>query len=231
MAKQVIKKKVSRIKTKRKTWYKILAPKLFSNREIGETYLASTDSAIGRVLKVNLREMTGNVKDQNAYMKFVITAFRNSVFETSTIGFGLSPAFIKRLVRKNTARVDDHFILTTKTGQKLIIKALMVSRNKVQHSVKTELRKQLHDLLEKEVAQGDIDTLIGNVVGYKLQSMLKKKLHKVSPMKEVTMRSVVLKGKVHIPKPVPKPVEKPVEVKEDAKVEEPKAIPKTDKTE
>ncbi|PIN76508.1 hypothetical protein COV17_02185 [Candidatus Woesearchaeota archaeon CG10_big_fil_rev_8_21_14_0_10_36_11] len=195
MAKQVV-KKVSRVQTKRKTWYKILAPRLFSNREIGETYIATTESAIGRVCNVNLRDLTGNVKDQNAFTKFIITSFRNGVFETATIGFGLSPAFVKRLVRKNTARIDDHFVLTTKDGQKVIVKALMVSRNKIQHSAKTELRKQLHDLLEKEVLQGDLDTFISNVVGYKVQSVLKKKLHKVCPMKEVTMRSISLKGKV-----------------------------------
>ena len=36
---QKSKKKVSKIKVKKKVWYKVIAPKIFGNKEIGESYL------------------------------------------------------------------------------------------------------------------------------------------------------------------------------------------------
>ena len=49
-------KKVSRIKTKKKKWFPIFAPKFMGQKEIGETYLDQPEPAVGRTLKVNLKE-------------------------------------------------------------------------------------------------------------------------------------------------------------------------------
>ena len=53
------KKKISKIKTKKKIWFKIFAPKLFGQKEMGESYLSAADQAVGRKLKVNMKELTG----------------------------------------------------------------------------------------------------------------------------------------------------------------------------
>ena len=140
------KKKVSRVKGKRKTWFKVLAPKLFGEKEIGESYLGSSEKSVGRLLKVNLRELTGNSKDQNVYVDLEISSVDGSTLKTSTTGFKLTAAFVKRLVRKNADKVDDFFILKTKEGKEVILKLLVITKNKVQRSVKTELRKKLKEL-------------------------------------------------------------------------------------
>jgi small subunit ribosomal protein S3Ae len=187
------KKKVSRIKTKKKIWFKIITPKLFGNKEIGETYLPNVEKAVGRVMQVNLRNLTGNVKDQNAYVEFQISKAEGSTLRTETIGFRLTPQYVKRAVRKNTARMDDYFTLKTKDGKELVLKTLMVSRGRLQRSVKTSLRKQLGELLKEEVSKNTLDSLMGMIIGYKLQIGLKKKLNKINPMKEVTVRVLKVK--------------------------------------
>ena len=74
MAKNV--KKIKKIKIKKKIWYKVLASKQFGLKEIGESYLTTPEIALGRKLKVNLKELTGNVKDQNVHLKFKILMCR-----------------------------------------------------------------------------------------------------------------------------------------------------------
>ena len=64
------KKKVSKIKVKKKIWYKVIAPKIFAQKEIGESYLSDPAKAVGRKLSVNLKELTGNIKSQNVYIGF-----------------------------------------------------------------------------------------------------------------------------------------------------------------
>ena len=107
-------KKVSRIKTRKKAWFKIFAPQVFGNKEIGETYLPAAENALGRLLKISLKDITGNVKDQNAYIGFKIAKAEGSALRTEVISYQLTPASVKRLVRKNTARLDDYFTFTTK---------------------------------------------------------------------------------------------------------------------
>lgn len=189
---KIIKKKVSRIKTKKKTWFKILAPELFGKKEIGETYLSSIEKAVGRIMKINLRDLTGNVRDQNAYIKFRITPASGSNLQTTTIGYALTPAFVKRLVRKNTTRLDDCFRLKTKDGKNVTLKSLLVTLHKTQRSTKTQLRNKLKELLQKEISRGAFDAFVQDTITNKIQSGLKRKLHKVYPLKEVAVRVLAL---------------------------------------
>ena len=141
------KKKVSRIKTKKKIWHKIIAPALFGKKEIGETYLTSAEQAIGRPLKVNLKDLSGNVKDQNVYISFKIIKWQGATLETKATGYELTPAFVKRIVRKNCNRLDDYFTFTTKDGKKLVLKTLMLTLNKVPRSTRTHLKNKLKEYL------------------------------------------------------------------------------------
>src|SRR3989344_2631054 len=119
-------KKVSKIKIKKKLWYKIVAPRLFGQKEIGETYLTSPDSALGRSMKINLRDLNGNVKDQNSYISFKVNKADGSLLRTSTTGYELTPTYVKKLVRKNTDRLDDAFTLKTKNKNDVVVKILMI---------------------------------------------------------------------------------------------------------
>ena len=218
MAKQD-KKKVSKIKIKKKIWYKILASKSFGNKEIGETYLVSPEKAIGRTISVNLRELSGSPRDQNVYITFRINNVDGTTLKTSVIGYMLTPGYVKRVVRKNTNKVDDYFTLTMKTGDKIVLKSLVVTRNKTQRSTLTSLRAELKKLLTEELNKGDFATFVGNLVNRRIQSTFKKRLGKVYPLKEVAVRVLALKdqGSSTPIKVVDKSVEeKPVEKKESS---------------
>lgn len=186
-------KKISRVKGKRKIWFKIISPKLFGEKEVGECCLTGIDKGIGRTLKINLRELSGNPKDQNIYIDLKVIAVDGGVMKTTTIGYNLTSAYVKRMVRKNADRVDDSSVFKTKEGKEVILKFLAITRNKVQRSVRTELKRQLKELLEGEMKKGSFDNFVDNLVNQKIQSNFKRKLHKVYPLKEFSVRVLELK--------------------------------------
>ena len=185
--------KVSRIKAKKKVWFKIISPKVFGQTEIGESYLASAESALGRKLEVNLKELTGNVRDQNVHINLQINQLDANLLKTSVIGYELATAFVKRLVRKNSDPIDGYFLLKTKGGKTVIIKTLMITISKAQRSVKAQLNKELGHILKEEVSNSSFDNFVTSLVQYKIQSMLKKRLRKIFPLKEVAVRVLKLK--------------------------------------
>lgn len=187
-------KKVSKIKIKKKVWYPILSPKLFGQKEVGENYLTSADTAIGRQLQVNLRDLTGNVKDQNVYLHFQISRLEGNTLHTEVIGYFLTPAHVKRLVRKNSNRLDDYFLFTDRNGRKLVVKTLMITANKAQRSACSLLRKQLKELLSTEIGKSDVDTFVGDLVNRKVLGLMRKTLSKVHPLKEVAIRVLKVKA-------------------------------------
>ena len=211
MAKQD-KKEASKLKIKRKIWYSLFAPKAFASREIGESYLSEAQAAIGRKVQANLRDLTGNPKDQNAYVNFRISKVNGNRLDTEAIGYELTPSFIKRAVRKNTNRMDDYFVLRTKEGKKVIVKTLMITLHKVQRSKRAALKKLLDAALKEEIVKVDFENFVINTINYRLQSGIKKRLAKIYPLKELAIRKLVLEEHAKLMEPT-------AEVKEEVKEE------------
>ena len=188
------KTKVSRIKTKKKAWFPIISPKLFGSKEMGETYNISAKNAVGRTIKVNLKDLTGDIKDQNAYANFAISGVEGNSLKTECIGYELTPSFIKRLVRKNSDKIEGNFYFKTHKNEYLTVKWLIVTLNKVNRSLQTQIRKQINSLLETEVEKEDFTSFMGNLVYKKSHFAMKKKLSKIYPLKELVFRMVISKS-------------------------------------
>jgi len=187
------KKKVSRIKDKKKSWFTIIAPKIFGLKEMGDSYLSTASEAVGRVMKINLKELTGNVKDQNVNISFKVTHVQNNKLMTAVVGYHLSPAYVKRVVRKNIDRKDDYVVLKTKDNKEIIVKTLMVTLNQTKRSIRAKISLLMKEGLKEEVSQMTFNMLINSLVLQKIQYPLKKKLSKIYPLRELSIRSLSLK--------------------------------------
>jgi ribosomal protein S3AE len=166
----------------------------------------------------NLKDLTGNVKDQNVLIGMQINKVDGSTLRTGVISYQLTPAYVKRVVRKNTAKIDDYYVLKTKGGKDVIVKTLIVTINKVQHSVKTALRKAFQEHLQAELAKTDFSTFVSMLVNRKVQNEAKRKLKKIFPSKEVSVRMLKLVGKGLIEEEITID-DKSSEKKEEPKVE------------
>ena len=194
MAEKEEKQKVSKIKVKKKLWFKILAPKLFGEKEIGESYLTAAGTAVGRTVKINLRDLSGSMRDQNAYISFKIAGVQGNTLQTETIGYELTPAYVKRAVRKGTVRLDDYVALRSKDGKNVVLKIFMVTGSYAQRSAQKQLRRHVKSMLADEVTKSTFEALISNLASYKIQAALRKRLHKVCPVKEIAVRMVKLQA-------------------------------------
>lgn len=188
MSKDQSKKGLARVNTAKKVWYRVVGPKLFGQMEIGETYLAAPEGAIGKNLRVNLKDITGNVKDQNAYVKFTIDQLEGTTLKASTSGFELTATYIKRMVRKNTNRIDDYLVFKTKDGKNVVLKTLIITQSKAQNSVQKQLRQKMKAFLHDEVKNNNFEIVVGNLVSRKTQMGLKKLLYKIYPINEAAVR-------------------------------------------
>ena len=156
--------------------------------ELGETYLASPETAMGRNLKINLKDITGNIKDQNAYVKFTIDEIEGTTLKASASGYELTATSVKRMVRKNTNRLDDYLVFKTKDGKNVIIKTLLVTQIKAQRSVQKQLRQKMKAYLAEEVKNNTFETVVANLVSRKTQMTIKKLLYKIYPVNEAAVR-------------------------------------------
>ena len=186
--KRVIRKKESVVKKKKKRWYSLIAPKEFSNIEIGET-LASEDKELhGRTISISLGVVTRQMRKNNVKVTFRVNEVKEGKAFTELIGYNLVPTYIKRSVRKGKSKVDDSLILKTKDEITVAVKPFAVTRNKVTKSVLNQIRMQMRKELKNTFANDKFDNLISRVIKTEIQRELKSKLKKIYPLSIVEIR-------------------------------------------
>src|SRR3989344_1611160 len=225
MSKDQTKKGLARVNTARKLWYRIVGPKLFGQMELGETYLASPETAIGRNLKINLKDITGNMKDQNAYVKFTVDEIDGTTLKASASGYELTATSVKRMVRKNTNRLDDYLIFKTKDGKNVVIKTLLVTQTKAQRSVRKQLRQKMKAYLAEEVKNNTFEIVVSNLVTRKTQMTLKKLLYKIYPVNEAAVRVLAFAKSNAVEMQVELAAEEASEEMEESSEEEQESLP------
>lgn len=188
-------KKESRIKLKKKKWYPVFAPEFLGEREVGETYLAEAGAALGRTLKVNLRDLTGNIKDQNIYVSLKIRELKGNSFQTEVVGYAYMPFFIRKLVRKGAGKADDSFAVKTRDNKTVRLKPSLLTVFATNRSARSALKKKLREMLKEEAFKLDFVALVNDLLRYKLQAEFKKGLNKICPVREIIMKKVELEKK------------------------------------
>ena len=72
-------------KIKKKKWVKIIAPKLFNEKHLGEISLVDPMLVIGRKIKVNLMEITNDMKKQNTEIGFKVAKLQDDKTKTKSV--------------------------------------------------------------------------------------------------------------------------------------------------
>ncbi|MCD4666215.1 hypothetical protein K8R47_00195 [archaeon] len=170
------------LKKKKKHWYSILATKDFNNVELGET-LAFEDSALmGRQITANLSVLTNDIKTQNVKLSFKVNKVDNGKAYTEVIGYKMVPAFIKRIVRTQRSKLDDSFKIKTQDGVKIILKPVIVTRNKTNKKILTSLRKSSRNSFQKLFEKLKYEDFVKDLIYHKTQKDMKHSLKKVYPV-------------------------------------------------
>ena len=186
----MLKKAKSRVitKIKKKNWYYITAPKSFNEAILGKSLVPEAGVLIGKTVRANLMDLTGDMKKQNTVVTFLIQNIKDNKAVTKIYKYQLIPAAVKRLVRRNQDKIEWTFNLKTKDNVNLRVKPLILATFKCKRSAKTAVRKKAERFLIDYFSKNDFSTLVKDLMSFKIQSILKKHLKKLSPIRIAEIR-------------------------------------------
>jgi len=173
---------------KRKKWYTIIAPDMLNNRVLGDIYLREPSAMKGRNLKVNLFNISGDIKKQNVNINFRIKDYIDGKGITEFIGYEISSSTIRRWVRHDISRVDDSFVLKTKDNIFVRVKPLVITHTKAHNPVKTKIRMISRSLLKSIINKNNLNDIFEQLISYKIQKNLKSNVSTVHPIKTALIR-------------------------------------------
>ena len=175
-------------KIARKGWYPILAPKLFQNAVLGETYVYEPQEMVGKGIVSNLMGLTNDIKRQNINIGFRINSVENGKAFADVIGYYMLNSSIKRMVRRDIEKIDMSFSCKTSDNKTLQVKPLFIARSATKGSVAAKIRRIAQDSLMRYISSVTYDTFVNDLVSHKVQTSLKNELSKVYPLRVCEIR-------------------------------------------
>ncbi len=183
-------------KWKKKKWFTIFAPKMFDQKEIGETVAEKPETLENRVINLNARELTGNPKKQHVTLYFKIFNVQGLKAYTKLIGHEINTNFIKRIIRRRTSKMETNQIVNLKEGQKARVKTVVVSFRKLPKIKETAIRKIMLEKIAYASKKRDFDDFVNEMIFGNIAIKIQNDAKKVGLIKRVeVIKTKLIEGK------------------------------------
>jgi ribosomal protein S3AE len=176
----------------KKRWIQILAPRIFNQQVIGETYVYDPREALGKPIAVNLMTLTRNPKQQGINVSFLITGQHEDKLTSDFTGFRIMPSVVRRMMRRGRDKIEDSFLCTTSDGKKIRIKPIIVTRSKAKSSILAALRKSMRQYLAKTASKTTYEQLSKDIIDHRLQREMRSAIAKIFPVSTCEIRWLIL---------------------------------------
>jgi len=183
-------------KWKKKQWFNIIAPSDFDRKLLGETVAEKTKNVEGRIIKVDMGQLTGQRQKRHISILFKVNKVEGNNASCMTAGHTTSHGFLNRLVRRRMSKIETIQRLDTSDGKRVKVKAITLSQRKLTRKQETAMRKIVEESIEKAAHKKTYSQLSQELIFGVLASKIFKQLTKIAPVKRVeVIESKLLEGK------------------------------------
>ena len=175
-------------KWKAKEWYKVHAPRMFNEVEIGETPAIEVDTLYGRTAEVTVQELTGDFSKQHIKMRFQITGVDGYDAKTSFIGHELTSDYVRRLTRRKKTKTDHVVDIVTKDGFTVRIKPMSIAERRIQTSQEDAMRRCMAEALIEMGKENNLSDIVKLIISGDMAKNVAKACRVVIPIKRVEIR-------------------------------------------
>jgi ribosomal protein S3AE len=181
-AKKEIKRKTNIVlKKKKKRWVSILAPKNFGGKELGESLVIDPQDLKGKKLKISLSHLN---KGKNPNIKAIFEVKNivegNGICET--IGYYILNGYSRRIVKKEKSKIAKTLKLKTKDNVHVILKIVVITRNKITRGVSRYVNSELDKILTEKIYKDSFEVNLDSIINYSFQKSIKEHMKKVYPL-------------------------------------------------
>ena len=176
-------------KWKAKEWYKLYAPRMFNQVELGETPSADPASLIGRNIEVTVHELTGDFSKMHIKMRFNVSDVNGFEAHTAFIGHELTSDYVRRLTRRKRTKTDHVVDVRTKDNFVVRIKPMSITEQRIQAAQETAVRNILTETLTTMAADMSISDLVKSIISGDLSRDLSNAVKVIIPIKRIEIRN------------------------------------------
>jgi len=175
-------------KWKAKEWYKVHAPRMFNEVEIGDTPAADPETLIGRTAEVTVQELTGDFSKMHIKMRFQIVSVDGYDAKTTFIGHDLTNDYVRRLTRRKKTKTDHVVDVTTTDGFVIRIKPMSIAEKRIQSSQEDSMRRIMGEALIDMGKTMSLSDMVKAIVSGDMAKNVARACRVVIPIKRIEIR-------------------------------------------
>ncbi|UCE45157.1 MAG: 30S ribosomal protein S3ae [Methanobacteriota archaeon] len=171
-----------------KEWYKVYAPDMFSQMQLGETPAESSSHLVGRVTEATVQDLTGDFSKMHIKLRFKVNDVRGLDAHTIFAGHNLTSDYVRRLTRRKRTKTDTVVKVTTKDGWGIAVKPMAVSEQRIQASQETAIRRIMDDEIKRVASESTIGEFVRKLIMGDLSRAVSDASRKIVPIKRIEIR-------------------------------------------
>lgn len=175
-------------KWKAKEWYKLYAPRMFNQVELGETPSSEPSSLLGRTTEVTVHELTGDFSKMHIKMRFRVDDIRGLEAHTAFVGHDLTSDYVRRLTRRKRTKTDHVVDVRTKDGFLVRLKPMSITEQRIQAAQETAIRNLMHQQLATSVGNMTASEMVKAIISGDLSKDLANACKVIIPIKRIEIR-------------------------------------------
>jgi len=175
-------------KWKAKEWYKLYAPRMFNQVELGETPSSEPSALMGRNTEVTVHELTGDFSKMHIKIRFRVSDIRGLEAHTSFVGHDLTSDYVRRLTRRKRTKTDHVVDVRTKDGFLLRVKPMSITEQRIQAAQETAIRNITDKTLTDLAATMTVSELVKAIITGDMSKELSNAAKVIIPIKRIEVR-------------------------------------------
>ncbi len=175
-------------KWKAKEWYKIYAPRMFNQVELGETPSSDPSSIMGRQAEVTVHELTGDFSKMHIKIRFRVDEVKGLEAHTVFTGHELTSDYVRRLTRRKRTKTDHVIDVRTKDGYLIRLKPMSITEQRIQAAQETAIRGLMYSSLQSSVTDMTVSELVKSIISGELTRDLSNACKVIIPIKRIEIR-------------------------------------------
>jgi len=177
-----------RDKWRAKEWYKIYAPRMFNQVELGETPSSDPSYVMGRQAEVTVHELTGDFSKMHIKICFRVEDVKGLEAHTVFTGHELTSDYVRRLTRRKRTKTDHVIDTRTKDGYLIRLKPMSITEQRIQASQETAIRDLMSSFLKTSVADMTASELVKSIISGDLTRDISQVCRAIIPIKRIEIR-------------------------------------------
>ena len=178
-----------RDKWKMKRWYTIRAPRHPWNfLKIGETLGESDEHIVGRVYEMTQQEFNGDFSKMHVILRFRVHECVGQDALTTFIGHHHQTDHTRRQIRRYRGKVDDVVDVVTTDGYLVRIKPLIITTQRVQTSVKQDMRTRCREIIIAHASKSTYSQVQTAILDGTLEEDIRKGVKPIYPVRSVAIQ-------------------------------------------